>query len=302
MESGKTVTTHATGTTFGEYYGAGFGGTSITYNREAQTQQLTINSAATTTYDLSFTTYYKRLTNKSGYGIGCCYKFEYIFHSNGSNGVTRFYTGYAQFDLATTGNVKNILSKCKVKKLPGINSLTPLATSGDFYGAGCQGKVDGTVTTTLTDCEVEGSAYGGGYKAESNEVSVYPTTQPTYSVYTKETGIFSDFGNVAPETYKWKPGTAGTSNQTNKELYTGMTQAQMDELGNVTGDISITIGGDSKIGTGTGGGSVYGGGNESKSLSDTSVTLQGNTEVFGDVFGGGNKAIVSGSATVNITE
>ena len=302
MESGNTVTTHATGTTFGEYYGAGFGGTSITYNREAQTNNLNITNAASTTYNLSFTTNYKRLTNKSGYGLGSCYKFEFIFHSDGSQGVTRFYTGYAQFDLATTGNVTNILSKCKVKKLPGSNSLTPLATSGDFYGAGCQGKVDGTVTTTLTDCEVEGSAYGGGYKAESNEVSVYPTTQPTYSVYTRETGLFSDFGTVEPETYNWKSGTAGTSNQTNKELYTGMTQAQMDELGNVTGDISITIGGDSKIGTGTGGGSVYGGGNESKSLSDTSVTLQGNTEVFGDVFGGGNKAIVSGSATVNITE
>ena len=302
MESGKTVTTHAIGTTFGEYYGAGFGGTSITYNREEQTNNLNITNAASTTYNLSFTTYYKRLTNKSGYGLGSCYKFEFIFHSDGSQGVTRFYTGYAQFDLATTGNVTNILSKCKVKKLPGSNSLTPLATSGDFYGAGCQGKVDGTVTTTLTDCEVEGSAYGGGYKAESNEVSVYPATQPTYSVYTKETGIFSDFGSVEPEIYEWKPGTAGTSNQTNKELYTGMTQAQMDELGNVTGDISITIGGDSKIGTGMGGGSVYGGGNESKSLNNTTITLKGKADIQGNVFGGGNKAVVGGSATVNIQE
>ena len=299
MESGKTVTTHAIGTTFGEYYGAGFGGTSITYNREQQTNNLTINSSPTTTYDLSFSSYYKRLTNKSGYGIGCCYKFEYIFHSNGSNGVTRFYTGYAQFDLATTGNVTNILSKCKVKRLPGTNSLTPLATSGDFYGAGCQGKVNGTVSTTLTDCDVEGSAYGGGYKAESNEVSVYPTTQPTYSVYTKETGLFSDFGTVEPETYNWKSGTAGTSNLTKKEFYTDVV---LTDLGNVTGDISITIGGDSKIGTGTGGGNVYGGGNESKSLGNTTVTLQGNAEVYGNVFGGGNKAVVEGSAHVDIQE
>lgn len=296
MESGKTVTTHATGTTFGEYYGAGFGGTSITYNREAQTQQLTINSAATTTYDLSFTNNYKRLTNKSGYGIGCCYKFEYIFHSNGSNGVTRFYTGYAQFDLATTGNVTNILSKCKVKKLPGTNSLTPLATSGDFYGAGCQGKVDGTVTTTLTDCEVEGSAYGGGYKAESNEVSVYPTTQPTYSVYTRETGLFSDFGTVEPETYNWKSGTAGKSNQTSKELYTDVV---LTDLGNVTGDISITIGGNSKIGTGSAGGCVFGGGNESKSLNNTTVTIVNGT-VTEDVYGGGNLADVTGNTKLNL--
>lgn len=79
-----------------------------------------------------------------------------------------------------------------------------------------------------------------------------------------------------------------------------MTQDEMNELGNVTGSISITIGGDSKIGTGSGGGSVYGGGNESKSLSNTTVNIEGNTEVFGNVFGGGNEGVVSGSAKVNI--
>ena len=309
MESGKGVTTHAIGTTFGEYYGAGFGGTSITYNREQQTNNLNITNNATTTYDLGFSTYYKRLTNKPDYGIGCCYKFEYIFHSNGSNGVTRFYTGYAQFDLATTGNVTNVLNYCTIKKLPGTNSPTPKESTGDFYGAGCQGKVNGTVTSTLTNCEVDGSAFGGGFKAANNEVEVYPTTAPTYSVYTKETGIFSDFGTVKPEKFTWKQGTNDdntkekTADDTNKILYTSK-DITMTDLGNVTGAISLTIDGNSVIGTEgkSETGNVFGGGNESKSLDNTTVTLKGNTQVRGNVFGGGNNAVVQGTATVNIVE
>ena len=169
--------------------------------------------------------------------------------------------------------------------------------------------VDGTVTSTLTDCEVDGSVYGGGYQATSNDVEVYPTTVPSPSVFTKETGLFSEFGKVDPITFTWVQGTSSKQNTaddcdtdgTGGKLYTSK-DINMADLGNVTGNISITIGGDSKIGTGTDGGSVYGGGNESKSLGDTTVTLQGNTEVNGDVFGGGNMGVVEGSATVNITE
>ena len=301
MESGKKVTTHATGSTFGEYYGAGYGGTSITYYREDQNNA--INFGDVHEFPISFSTYYKRLAKKTNFGIGNCYKFEYIFHSNGQQGVARFYTGYAQFDLATTGNVINILNGCIIKKLPGENSPTIEETSGDFYGAGCQGKVSGTVTSTLTGCEIQGSAFGGGYKASSNNVEVYTTTPPSYSVYTKETGIFSDFGEFpTPEIFAWKPGNSG-SNDSSKELYTGMTQAQMDELGNVTGNIILTIDG------GTVGaendnnadhGNVYGGGNESKSLGNATVTLKGDAVIYGNVFGGGNKAEVQGSTTVNI--
>lgn len=316
MESGKTVTTHATSTTFGEYYGAGFGGTSITYVRKAQNYNLSI-SGETTTYDLAFSNYTNDRLNKATNGIGSCYKFEFIFNSNGSTAVSRFYTGYAQFDLATTGNVINILNDCTIKRLPGTNSLITKPTSGDFYGAGCQGKVSGTVTSTLTNCTVERNAFGGGYKAESNEVEVYTTTPPSYSVYTKETGIFSDFGTFpTPEIYTWVQGTSSNKNTVvsgEEQIYTDIT---MSDLGNVTGAISLTIDGGYVGGTSEGqssavpatdttdaipaGGNVYGGGNESKSLSNTSVTLKGNAVIYGDVFGGGNKAEVQGSATVNI--
>ena len=49
-------------------------------------------------------------------------------------------------------------------------------------------------------------------------------------------------------------------------------------------------------------GNVYGGGNESKSLDNTTVTLKGSAHIYGNVFGGGNKAEVQGTATVKIEE
>ena len=315
-----TVTTHATGTTFGEYYGAGFGGTSITYNKENDEKQYEF-PLDVSPFPLDFTSNYKRLEKKTNYGIGTCYKFEYIYHSSGAKGVARFHTGYAQFSLATTGEVTNVLTNCIIKKLPGTNSLVTKETSGEFYGAGCQGKVSGAVTSTLTNCTIERNAFGGGYKAESNEVDVYLGGEgngPTYSEYTKQTGIFSDFGEFpTPESFTWKPGTSDP-NDTAKELYTGLSQVEMDELGNVTGNITLTINGSYVGGTAESvtpaqpatdttdpipaGGSVYGGGNESKSLSNTTVILKGNAYIYGDVFGGGNKAEVQGSSEVNIEE
>lgn len=86
------------------------------------------------------------------------------------------------------------------------------------------------------------------------------------------------------------------------QIYTDVT---LTDLGNVTGNISLTIDGNSVIGTDGGDettGCVFGGGNESRSLSNTTVTLKGNTEVKHNVFGGGNNAVVGGTATMNITE
>ena len=280
MSSGKTVTTHATNTTFGEYYGAGFGGTSITYNRENQTSQ-NFGNNATITYPPNFNNY-KRLTLNNNYGIGTCYKFEYFLYSGGSgSGIARFYTGYAQFSLATTGNITNVLNNCTVK--------------GNFYGAGCQGKVDGTVTSSLTDCTCEGSVFGGGYKASANTLDVYPATQPTYSVYTKETGLFSDFGTVAPETFTWQYRATAGSDDANKILYT---TTDMTTLGNVTGNISLTLT------NGTVAGDVFGGGNESRSMQSTNVSIGGNAVVGSHVFGGGNRAQVGSnpsSHSANVT-
>ncbi len=276
MAAGKTVTTHATNTTFGEYYGAGFGGTSITYVRHGNNTG--VNFGNSIDFPIAFTDTYKRLTNNATYGIGSCYKFEFILYSGGSGtGVARSYTGYAKFDLATTGNVTNVLNGCTVL--------------GNYYGAGCQGKVNGTVTSTLTGCTFMGSVFGGGYKAASNEVQVYPATEPTKSCYTKETGLFSDFGTVEPETFTWQyRGTPG-SDDANKILYT---KTDMTTLGTVTGAITLTLDG------GTVAQSVYGTGNESPALNGVTTLVKGGTEVGGDVFGGGNLAQTTGNALLTV--
>ena len=287
MSDGKTVTTHATGTTFGEYYGAGFGGTAITYTNDEDKTDQGIGSSTKPTVDYPsgfFTSHFvgQRLKYKQDYGLGSCYKFEFLFNSRGHGSVARFYTGYARFSLATTGSVINILDDCILLH--------------DFYGAGCQGKVNGTVSSTLTACTVNGSVFGGGYKAESNEVDVYPTTPPTMSVYTRETGIFSDFGTVAPETFTWAQGTAENNNKADGNiLYTG-TDVTLSELGNVTGAITINIDNGTTVA-----GSVFGGGNESKSLNNTNVNILDGALINNDVYGGGNKADVVGNTLVSLT-
>ena len=296
--NGKTVTTSATGTTFRQFYGAGFGGTSLTNVFINENSGLAINGLSTnngnTVFPQAFSFYTdRRLVTDNAYGIGTAYKFEYIINSTGDKVVPRWYIGRARFSLATTGNV--------------INNLTNCIIEGDFYGAGCQGKVNGIVTSTLTNCEVRGSAFGGGYKAANNAVKVYPTTQPSYSVYNCEKGLFTEFGTIEPETWSWKQGNNAneTYDDQKNELYT-QNSITLTDLGNVTGAISLTIDGGYVGGTSEGqssaGGNVYGGGNESKSLDSTTVTLKGDAVIYGDVFGGGNKAEVQGSATVNIED
>lgn len=299
MSEGKEVITNANNTKFGEYYGAGFGGTAITYSPVDGTPAIG-RSVSFTGY--TFDSAEKgRLTRSGSLGLATCYKFEFLMHSaNKTQLVARFITGYANFSLAKTGNVTNNLTECTVES--------------DFYGAGSQGNVDGTVTSTLTNCTIKRNAFGGGYKATSNKVMVYPAAAPVpLSVYNGETGIFSEFGTTDPEAFTWEQGngTYPTAEEANKILKTS-SSVTLTELGNVTGDISLTINGGYVGGTDEGespamvaeaipgGGSVYGGGNESKSLSNTTVTLKGNAYIYGDVYGGGNKAEVQGTATVNI--
>ena len=86
----------------------------------------------------------------------------------------------------------------------------------------------------------------------------------------------------------------------------------LDNLGAVLNNVTLTLGGDSKVGTegNPETGNVYGGGDASAvkkkdgvaDSGNTTVILQGNAEVLGNVFGGGNEGLVEGSATVNIQQ
>ena len=92
------------------------------------------------------------------------------------------------------------------------------------------------------------------------------------------------------------------------------TSESLTGLGAVTGNITLTLTGTTKVGYDeednpvAGGGHVFGGGDSSavkkkEGVADsgnTTVILQGNAEVLGNVFGGGNEGLVEGSTEVNI--
>lgn len=277
MADGKTVTTHATGTTFGEYYGAGYGGTALTKVSVSST------SPTYTTGDVVFDRPWSSFTNNrlrynASYGTGVGYDFLFNMYAGGNHkGNCNLFVMYATLSLASTKNVSSTLENCIIET--------------NFYGGGCQGKVDGTITNSLTDCTIAGSVFGGGYKSSATPIYVYPVDQPTYSVFKGAQGFFTPFGTTTPEIYSWVAGSDGAVNSTAKTIGTSI---DMSQMGLVTGEITITING------GTIGKSVFGGGNESRVANNTKVKVLGSAVVGGNVYGGGNQADVSGTTSVQI--
>lgn len=278
MAAGKTVTTHATGTTFGEYYGAGYGGTALTK------VSVSANSPKYNTDDFTFDRDWSNYTNNrlvynASYGTGVGYDFLFNMYAGGNHqGNCNLYVMYATLSLASTRNVSSTLTNCTLEH--------------DFYGGGCQGMVNGTITNILNNCTVVGSVFGGGYKASATPINVYPTTQPTYAVFKAAEGLFTEFGTTEPEVYSWvQSNTNGTVDQTAKTI---STTVDMSQMGRVTGAITTTVSG------GTVGENVFGGGNESPSNNNTTVLIKGNAQVALDAFGGGNIAPVDGNTSITL--
>lgn len=278
MADGKTVTTHATGTTFGEYYGAGYGGTALTKVNKSSASP----NYGTGDYNFAqpWTTYTdQRLKYDATYGTGVGYSFLFNMYAGGAHqGNATIYVDYARLSLASTRNVSSTLTNCRLEQ--------------NFYGGGCQGMVNGTITNILNNCTVVGSVFGGGYKASATPINVYPTTQPTYAVFKAAEGLFTEFGTTEPEVYSWvQSNTNGTVDQTAKTI---STTVDMSQMGRVTGAITTTVSG------GTVGENVFGGGNESPSNNNTTVLIKGNAQVALDAFGGGNIAPVDGNTSITL--
>ena len=349
MNQGKTVITTATDCTFGSFFGAGYGGNS--YNRAAPgnftgsanyswndwiagTVHGSINNGNYPN-NVAYNGYKQDYISAFG-GVSTRFDYQFLPQSDNLNNVGRLFIDFVNFSLATTRNVTSTLTGCTI--------------TGNFYGGGSLGKVDGNVTSTLTDCTVHGSVFGGGYDATLPTVQVMSkdgfTTPPSYNT---NTGVF--FPAAEPynssEEYSWEHSetvnsteTAIKTTETEHILYT---TADLTTLGQVTGNVTLDILGNTLIeglavdyeGNPTGGdrGGVFGGGDASAVLGNTTVTinatalqeeatynvynvygggnsapvggnstvtLQGNTQVLNNVFGGGNEGIVEGSAEVNI--
>ena len=351
MNSGKTVITTATNCTFGSFFGAGYGGNS--YNRAAPgnftgsanyrwndwiagTVKGSINNG---NYPggVTYSGYKQDYISQFG-GVSTRFDYQFLPQSDNVNNVGRLFIDFVNFSLATTHNVTSTLTGCTI--------------TGNFYGGGSLGKVDGNVTSTLTNCTVRGSVFGGGYDATRPTVQVMSTdgftTPPEYNT---NTGAFipaAEPYNTSIE-YRWEH--SETVNSTETAIKTTNTEhilyttADLTTLGQVTGNVTLNILGNTLVeglavdyeGNSTGGnrGGVFGGGDASAVLGNTTVTinatalqdgatynayrvygggnsapvggnstvtLQGKTQVLDDVFGGGNEGEVSGNATVNIQE
>ena len=316
----KTVTTNATGTTFGVYYGGGNGGTSyVQYDKTDVTE-----ANAQNPYDWNggskgnLNSYNPTSYRSAGKNYMADYEMEIVNSSAGTDankGIFRTYFYAAQFSATNTGPITNNLTDCKV--------LT------SFYGGGNLGGVIGDVESTLTDTEVMGSAFGAGYSASVPEVTIYnkDKTAPTLNVYT---GIITPTPDPDPNststTYTWCyknkttnevipsgvviPAGVGTGNPTfeyggKKYFYT---EESLENLGTVTGKVTLNIEGTTTVAH-----SVYGGGEESGVGGDTEVNVKSGTigtddlggAEYGNVFGGGkgkaddvNAGLVKGNTNI----
>jgi hypothetical protein len=288
----KTVTTNATGTTFGVYYGGGNGGTSyVQYDsRDNTTKASNYNWNGTNTNQGAVNNYRPGTYRNRATGYMADYEMEIVNTSAGTSPDTAVFRTYfyaAQFSATNTGPITNNINKCKV--------LT------NFYGGGNLGGVIGNVRSILKDTEVQGSVFGAGFSAQIPQVTIRANDKavPTVDI---NTGMVTPTpeGSGSSNTYTWTndPTLSTTNPISGKYIFT---EEPLDNLGAVMGNATLSIEGSTTVG-----GSVYGGGDESAVNGGTNIVLTekaiiGNDQDgTGDVYGGGNVASVGGDTQINL--
>lgn len=310
MNSDKKVVTNAENCTFRIFFGAGYGGNS--YNRRYPSNKNNLTS------DPDWDTWVKgelKYRYNSDYsGVETRINYQYIPMSNNTQSVARLFVDHVSFSLATTYDVTSKLTGCTITKdkLGKLDLSVSDKRLGNFFGGGSLGKVVGPVKSTLTNCTVEGNVFGAGYSASKPKVDVMTQTFQNTPKFDKDLGLYLDAELPATlAEYEWEhadevnsTATAIKTTGTEHILYT---EENLDKsnLGSVNGDVTLTINGDSKIGSENDNttGNVYGGGDASYvtgSGNKVTVNLQGKTEILGNVYGGGNEGLVEGSTEVNI--
>lgn len=279
MQDGKKVTTNAEGCIFGKYFGAGYGGTSLSRKKYYD---------ATTTdwpgwagkYVDDRGKYFDGSTTsapgdskygKKGPGVATDMDYEFFVWSSGSTGG-RFFVKFATFSLAQCNDVSSTLKKCTVET--------------NFYGGGNLGKVVGTATSVLEDCTVNGSVYGAGYSASLPTVEVRDGGFVTNPNYNPKSGMFEPAKLSGTTTFTWQNAAAAgktlTDGQSGSDLENHIlyTNTELTGLGEVAKSV-LTINGTTTVAE-----SVYGGGEESNVSGDTRVNISGGT-IAQNVYGGG---------------
>ena len=291
MNSNKKVITNATNCTFRTFFGAGYGGNS--YNRRYPNNKYDsynygwdawVGQEYTNKYDANYK------------GVETRIDYQFIPKSDNTLNVARLFVDYVSFSLATTYDVTSKLSGCTITK-DNLGSLDLFEEcTGNFYGGGSLGKVAGNVKSTLTNCTIAGNVFGAGYSATLPKVSVMAKTFQRIPSYDENTGAYTEAILPTTEEYTWvHHNNASTAIDTQKkELYT---TENLNELGTVTGQVTLNIDGTTAIT-----GNVYGGGQSSDATSDVEVNVKAGSMV--DVYGGGQgeTTVVGGTVTVNVGE
>lgn len=198
--------------------------------------------------------------------------------------------------------------------------------TGNVYGGGSLGSVNGDVTSTLTDCTVTGSVFGAGFSA----------TTPTIKVMNKENfveppsydynaGVFNDEHVQFPDEveYTWTndaskftlTGSSASYFYDSGDIHLIYTSTSLSDLGRVTGTVKVNIEGNTLIKgyefddggnqTTTQSGGIYGGGDASGVTGSAEVTVNASsqqTEGYNvyNIYGGGNHGSVLGNTTVTL--
>ena len=308
MNGDKKVVTNATNCTFRTFFGAGYGGNS--YNRRYPDNQ---NNKININWNSWVSGQYTKKYDAMYGGVETRIDYQFLPMSSNKDNVCRLYVDYVSFSLATTRDVTSKLTDCTITK-DALGSLDLFNQCvGNFYGGGNLGMVAGPVRSTLTNCTVEGSAFGAGYSASLPPVAVMDNSFQTEPFYDSNLGAYLDAVMPSTTTYTWQHrdvvnSTATAIDNTNHILYT---TADLTTLGAVTGTATLTIDGTTTVAE-----SVYGGGEESGVDGNTIVTVTGGTigtpglggAEYGNVYGGGKgkeknvtAGLVKGNTTVTIS-
>lgn len=318
--TGKTITTHATGTTFGVFYGGGNGGNSYyrQLQRDGDFDSNTMNS------NWESTTIPKPYFNFNGFsplevfdsgtdnkGYHAEYEFEVFNQSNGlvDQITQRGFIQWIQFGVTITGNVVSMLTNCTVES--------------NYYGGGNLATVNGTVSSTLTNTTVNGNVYGAGFSASIPTFQVHDKSSRTFPSIDDAGVITAGSISYDSKVYEW---TNNPDAENHDDAYMKAhptyqkdgkwycyTWNSLENLGVVTGDVTLNIQGNTIVmgnvienNRTTQSGGVYGGGDASGVHGSTHVEIDASGQKSGyayntyNVFGGGNKADVGGSVTVNM--
>jgi hypothetical protein len=285
MSTGKTVTTNATDCIFGTFFGAGYGGNS--YSRQAPRNHNNLINFPHNDKDAGnhnswndwLDDYYTQSYSATYGGVSTQFSYQFLPMSGNVDNCARIFVEYVKFSLATCRNVTSTLTGCKI--------------TGNFYGGGSLGKVDGPVTSTLENCMVNGSVFGAGFSGNLPTVEVDSIGFRVEPYYYEDLGTYRKGVKGATTTYTWEKKKSGDPWIKDTTLYT---TENLDDLGTVSGNVTLNILGDQTQIMGD----VYGGAAEAKSNTNyyktsptdtdlatkTTVNLIGG-KIMGDVYGGG---------------